>query len=249
MVLVLIIIAAGCVRIKSHDTDAYDEGERYGESDNRADNGKFYAGTQRLELMGMFKELEFSTRRSYPDITEMRAGASFRLIGEEVVDGQNTKHFTCTYYDYPDEFGYEGELEVWINKNCEAVQAKVDDGLVTGPETGPATLELEYVLSMLNSDTYSFVFSEDELKEHLREKYISIDKASQEVRDFGFGDVEVIHYEFTKEIAVEDYDYNRTDNLVWEYARIGPKFLFTKSVYSNSEGSFEEHIVERVIPY
>ena len=64
MVLVLIIIAAGCVRIKSHDTDAYDE-ERYGESDNRATTENLCrdpeAGTD-----GYVHELEFSTRRSTP---------------------------------------------------------------------------------------------------------------------------------------------------------------------------------------
>lgn len=226
-----------------NDPDDHKDNQGYDGPIDREGSGEFYDVYARgLELMGMFKELKFSRRSAHVG-TDIRFSASFSLIGDAMVDGQNTMHFQCTY----DDNGYGGELEIWVNENFEPVQALVDGVLVTGQEVGPATLEFDCVLNQLGGDLFVGL-SEEELQEEIAGSW-DIDKLNQGVRDFGFGATEVTRYELSQLIDI--FDYSRKDHLVWEYAEIGSKYLCVKSVETTDEypEKLEELIVEKVVPY
>ena len=228
-----------------NDPDGYGDQGYDGPKDSQG-SGEFYDVYARgLELMGMFKELKFS-RRSANVGTDIRVSASFSLIGDAVVDGQNTMHFQCTY----DDNGYRGELEIWVNENLEPVQALVDGVIITGQAVGPATLEFDYVLGQLGGNHFVGLRNEEELQEDIKALW-EIDKLSQEARDFGSGTTEVTRYELSQLIDPMFFDYSRTDYLVWEYANIGSGFLCTKSVETNDKykEQLTELTVERVIPH
>lgn len=225
------------------DPGSYEGDEGYDEPGDITGGDEFYdVYGQGLKLMGMFKELKFSSRSASinPDSEHIYA-ASFSLIGEETVDGQKTRHFECTYF-----YDTEKELEVWVNENFEPVQVLVDGALLTGSEALPATNDFDYVLNQVGSDVFAGVRSEKELKERIETEW-NIEKSSRETRDFGFGSIEVTRYEVSQPVGPHN------DSLILEYARIGSKILFTKLVdeakWDSGYESVTEITVERAIPY
>lgn len=239
------------------DPEAFwEDSGNYGKSGEGDRSGKGSGGNEFYDfyyldgpnLMFMFKELKFSNKelRSWNGSYHI-ISASFRYVGEDVVDGRKSRHFACEYYEeytgYPD-MTKDTELEVWINEDLEPVQVLEGSELISDYRDSSALLLFSAMYELGNS---SFVvYNEDELNEWIKDW--DIDKKSRKTADFGFGDVQVTCYELSRQTqsVVDPMEY-----LDYEYAKIGSKLLRTREAYytDGSREPYEELIVERVIPY
>lgn len=227
--------------------DGYQEdGDASEQGDGGSDSGEFYDLYARgWELLSIFKELQFTYVDTLGGTVEYSSSLSYTYLGEETIDGQQARHYQCAY-----EQTHDGEsvLEVWVNDNNQPIQALADGVTVTGEAVGPATLDFETLLEPIGQDELMSIY-ELFTQEDLEDMGWSVDKRTRETRDFGFGNVEVIHYELSQ----PDYDGD-TEYEVWEYAKIGDKYMFTKfretEDWGNNGGLHViELTVERVIPH
>lgn len=226
----------------------YGEGGEEDRPGKRTSGGDFYdlGLIANLDMMSIFKEVAFTSVH----VSGSEIGLSYRFIGDETVDGQNTKRFACTYYerhpDYP-EYNKDCEFEVWINEDLEIIQAQENGELFSNPYDCSA-IYLEEALYEFDNGYFS-IRHEDEIPDTIKMGRWELEDKKQETKDFGFGNVTVTCYTLSRPVEYVTTGI-QTEYMDWEYAKIGSKFLRTREkYYEKSAPSYEEIIVEKAIPF